>query len=92
MKILFQHGIIFISSISLLVGGFLIGKNIKTNGIVYGAVYGLIYMLLLYFVSSLLNLNFIINFQTLFMIIGGVLRRYDRRNFRSKFIKNTKNS
>ena len=62
----------------------------KTKGIVYGAIFGLVYMLILYLVSSIQNLSFIISLESIFMILFGVLRRYDRRNFRSKFIKKSK--
>ena len=79
--------IVFISSISILVGGFLIGKTMKTKGIVYGAIFGLAYMLILYLISSIINLNFFINLETILMFLAGIIRWNDRWNFRSKFIK-----
>ena len=64
----------------------------KSKGILYGAIFGFSYMLILYLISSIQNLNFIINLESIGMILAGVLRRYDRRNFRSKFIKKIKSS
>ena len=71
----------------MLIGGYMIGKSMKTKGIVYGAIFGLVYMLVLYLISSIQNLSFIITLESIFMIVAGILRRNDRRNFRSKFIK-----
>ena len=79
--------IVFISSLSILMGGFLIGKSIKTKGIVYGAIFGFIYMVILYLISSVVNLNFFINLETILMFFAGIIRWNDRWNFGSKFIK-----
>lgn len=82
-----EGSIIFISSVSILVGGFLIGKKIKTKGIIYGSIFGLLYMIFFYLISSILSLNFAINLQTIIMILAGIFRRNDRWDFGSKFVK-----
>ena len=42
--------VIFISSFSILMGGFLVAKKMDEKGIVYGSVLGLSYMLILYWI------------------------------------------
>ncbi len=65
--------VIFISSFSILIGGFLVAKRMDSKGIVYGSVVGLAYMLILYLTSSFLNFNFSLNFNAIIMIALGVL-------------------
>lgn len=65
--------VIFISSFSILIGGFLVAKRMDSKGIVYGSAVGLTYMLILYLTSSFLNFNFSLNFNALIMIALGVL-------------------
>ena len=65
--------VIFISSISILVGGFLTSKKIKKKGILCGALVGFFYMLIMYIVSSLMNMNFLIDMKSIMMIGFGVL-------------------
>ena len=65
--------IIFISSISILIGSFLVSKKIKRKGIIYGAIVGIIYMLLMYIISSLMNMNFLINLNSIIMFCFGIL-------------------
>lgn len=65
--------VIFISAISILIGGFLVAKKIDKNGIVYGSVLGLIYMLILYFISSVMNFDFSLNMNAIIMITFGIL-------------------
>ncbi len=65
--------VIFISSFSILVGGFLVAKKMANKGIVYGSILGFIYMLILYLTSSILNLNFSLNFNSIIMIVLGVV-------------------
>lgn len=47
--------------------------KIKKNGILNGATIGGGYILILYLVSSILNVNFSLNIQSLVMIIIGIL-------------------
>ena len=64
---------IFISSFSILIGGFFISKKVDKNGIVYGSGLGLIYMLVIYLISSIMNFDFSLNFNAIIMIVFGVL-------------------
>ena len=82
-----QIGIVFISSICILIGGYFIGKEKKTKGLIYGGIFGGTYMLLFYVISSILNFNFAMSLETILMILAGVMRRNNRWDFRSKFIK-----
>ena len=68
-----KSGIIFITSSSILIGGFLIGKNKKSNGIMYGAIFGAIYMISLYLISSFANMNFAITISAALMILFGII-------------------
>ena len=65
--------VIFISSISILIGGFIVSKKIKKKGILWGALVGIIYMAIMYIISSLINMNFAINLNSLIMIGFGIL-------------------
>ncbi len=65
--------VIFISSFSILIGGFLVAKRMDSKGIVYGSAVGLAYMFILYLTSSFLNFNFSLNFNAIIMIALGVL-------------------
>ena len=65
--------VIFISSISTSIGGFLISKKIKKKGIIYGAILGIIYMLIMYIFSSITNMNFSLNLNAIIMIGFGIL-------------------
>lgn len=65
--------VIFISAISILIGGFLVSKKIKKKGILWGALVGLIYMTIMYIVSSLMNMNFSLDVNALMMIGFGIL-------------------
>lgn len=65
--------VIFISAVSILVGGFLLSKKIKKRGIVLGAILGFIYMLIMYIISSLMNMDFSLTINSIIMIVFGVL-------------------
>lgn len=66
-------GIIFINTLSLLIGGFLVSKKLKTRGIINGAILGAVYMIFMYIFSSLLYMNFSLNIGSLIMIGLGIL-------------------
>lgn len=66
-------GIIFISMISILIPSFLLSKKIKKRGIVNGSIFGIICMLLLYIISSFINMQFVLNLNSIVMIFIGVL-------------------
>jgi putative membrane protein (TIGR04086 family) len=65
--------VIFISSFSILIGGFLIAKKIDEKGIIYGSALGLLYMLILYLISSIMNFNFSLTINAIVMIAVGVI-------------------
>lgn len=65
--------IIFISSFSILFGAFLSSKKIKEKGIIYGSILGLSYIILIYLLSSILNGNFNLSLNSLYMCLGGLL-------------------
>ena len=65
--------VIFISSFSILVGGFLVAKRIDKSGIVHGSVLGFIYMLILYLISSIINFDFSLNVSSIVMITFGII-------------------
>ena len=65
--------VIFISAVSILIGGFLVSRKIKKKGILWGAVVGIIYMVIMYIVSSLMNMDFSLNLNALMMIGFGIL-------------------
>ena len=65
--------VIFISSFSILIGGFLVAKKIDEKGIVYGSILGLIYMVILYLISSIMNFDFSLNVNAIIMIALGIV-------------------
>lgn len=65
--------VIFISSFSILMGGFLLAKKIDAKGIVYGSILGLIYMLVLYLISSIMSFNFSLNMNAIIMVLFGII-------------------
>lgn len=70
---LINPAIIVISSVSILIGGFLVAKKIKQKGILNGAILGIVYMLIIYLISSLLNNNFSLGIAAFIMIGAGIL-------------------
>lgn len=66
-------GIIGITGVSLLLGSAVAVKHIKKNGIMNGGIIGLIYIVFIYLLSSLINLDFSLNFYSLIMIIAGIV-------------------
>ncbi len=65
--------VIFISSLSILIGGFLVGKKQDEKGIIYGSAVGLLYMLILYLISSIMSFQFSLNVNAVVMIVFGVI-------------------
>lgn len=65
--------IIGITTFSILLGGFITSRKIKSKGIVIGVIQGFIYMLVLYLTSSFMNMDFSLNLQSLTMIGIGML-------------------
>ena len=65
-------GIIFISMISILIPSFFLSKKIKRKGIINGAIFGTLCMLLLYLISSFINMEFKLTFNSIIMIFLGI--------------------
>ena len=65
--------IIIITGISILIGSTISTANIKKNGIVNGILVGLIYISLIYLLSSIITGNFLLNINSIIMIIVSVL-------------------
>ena len=61
--------IIIITGISILIGSTISTANIKKNGIVNGILVGLIYISLIYLLSSIITGNFLLNINSIIMII-----------------------
>ncbi len=64
--------IIGISAFSVMIGGFILSKNVKSKGILIGMALGIIYMVILYLFTSILNMNFSLTLKSLAMIGVGV--------------------
>ena len=65
--------IIIVTGISILIGSSIGNINIKKNGILNGGIVGGGYILILYLISSLLNVRFSLNMQSIIMIIVGIV-------------------
>ena len=65
--------LIGITGVSILIGSAIISTNIKKNGIINGALVGLIYILSLYILSSILTGIFILNINSIILIIVCIL-------------------
>ncbi len=65
--------IMVITGLSILIGSFIGNIKIKRNGMLNGGLVGIIYLLILYFISSLLNWKFGLDFQSIVMIIVGCI-------------------
>lgn len=65
--------IITITGISILIGSSISSIHIKKQGMLNGALVGLIYMLALYILSSIIFSSFVLNVNSIIMIIVGVV-------------------
>lgn len=65
--------IIFISTFSVLIGSFILMKNIKEKGLIYGMLLGIIYMLIIYLISSFISMDFSLGIGSIIMIILGII-------------------
>lgn len=65
--------IIIITAISILIGSTISTANIKKNGIVNGVLVGLIYIAIIYLISSIVTGNFLLNTNSIIMVIASVL-------------------
>lgn len=65
--------IIVVTAISILIGSSIGNTKIKKNGILNGAIVGGGYILILYLISSILNVRFNLNIQSVIMIAVGIV-------------------
>ena len=64
---------IFITSLSIFIGAFLVSKNKKEKGIINGIIFGTIYVIILCGISIILNGNFTFSLNLLLFILTGML-------------------
>lgn len=81
-----------ITALSILIGSSISTIKIKKNGILNGGIIGLVYILLLYIISSIVSGSFILNINSIILIIsailGGMLRRCRRSKYKIKKVRN----
>ena len=65
--------IMIITAISILIGSSLGNIKIKKNGLINGGLIGGIYIITIYLISSILNLKFSLNIQSVIMIITAIV-------------------
>ncbi len=65
--------IIIVTAVSILIGSTISTANIKKNGIVNGVLVGLIYIAIIYLISSIVTGNFLLNTNSIIMVIASVL-------------------
>lgn len=76
-----NYVVIGISALSILIGSIISVSKIAKNGMLNGAIVGGIYIVILYLLSSIINLNFDINSNSIILIffsmvagmLGGVI-------------------
>lgn len=65
--------IIIITAVSILIGSTISTSNIKKNGIINGVLVGLIYIGIIYLLSSIITGDFLLNTNSIIMIIASLL-------------------
>lgn len=65
--------VIIITAISILIGSTISTSNIKKNGIVNGILVGIIYIAIIYLISSIVTGNFLLNTNSIIMVIASTL-------------------
>ena len=65
--------VISITGVCILIGSSISSIHIKKQGLLNGALVGLIYMLALYILSSIIFSSFVLNVNSIIMIIVGVV-------------------
>ena len=65
--------IIVITAISILIGSSIGNIKIRKNGLINGAIIGGLYIAIIYFTSSILNWHFGLKWQSIIMIIVGMV-------------------
>lgn len=65
--------IIIVTAVSILIGSTISTSNIKKNGIVNGVLVGIIYIAIIYLISSIVTGNFLLNTNSIIMVIASTL-------------------
>lgn len=65
--------IMIVTAISILLGSSLGNIKIKKNGLINGGTIGAIYIVTIYLISSIINWKFLLNIQSIFMIIIAIV-------------------
>ncbi len=65
--------IIIVTAISILIGSSIGNIKIRKNGLLNGAIIGGLYIAIIYFTSSILNWHFGLKWQSIVMIIVGMI-------------------
>ena len=65
--------VMIVTAISILLGSSLGNIKIKKNGLINGGTIGAIYIVTIYLISSILNWKFLLNIQSIFMIIIAIV-------------------
>ena len=65
--------IIIITAVSILIGSTISTSNIKKIGIVNGVLVGIIYIAIIYLISSIVTGNFLLNTNSIIMVIASTL-------------------
>ena len=65
--------IIGVTAISILIGTSISTIKLSKNGILNGGIIGGIYIILIYLISSIINVGFEVNMQSIIMIIASVI-------------------
>ena len=65
--------IIIITAVSILIGSTISTSNIKKDGIVNGILVGIIYIAIIYLISSIVTGNFLLNTNSIIMVIASTL-------------------
>ncbi len=64
--------IIIVTAISILIGSSIGNYKMKKKGIINGAIIGSSYIIIIYFISSILNWRFSLDFKSIIMIVVGI--------------------
>ena len=65
--------IIVITAISILIGSSIGNLKMNKNGLLNGGIIGGVYIILIYLISSIINNNFVLTFQSIIMIVSAIV-------------------
>ncbi len=65
--------IIIITGVSILIGSSICTKKLRNKGLINGAIVGALYIFTIYLISSLVNSNFSLNYESVIVSIAGII-------------------